>query len=49
MGLVPLRQGDGHPQGDEPEVPGAQGDLLRRGEVDPVGFPRHVTELLDVV
>ena len=44
MGLIPLRQGHGHPQGDQPEFPGLQLHGLRGPQVDPVRFPAHIAK-----
>ena len=49
MGLISLRQGDGHPQGDEAEFAGSQRYLFGGMEIDPIGFSLHVAQLINGV
>ena len=45
MGLVSPGQSNGHPQGDQPELPGLQGHFLGGAEVDPVGLTLYIAQL----
>ena len=49
MGLVALRQGNGHPQGNQPELAGLQLDILSCPEVNPIGFPVHIAQGFQIV
>ena len=48
VGLIPLRQGNGHPQRDQAEFAGLQAHFLGGTQIDPVGFACHIAELFHV-
>ena len=49
MSLVSLRQFDGHAQRDQPEFPGLHVHIHGGVEVDPVGLPGNVAQLVNAV